>query len=192
MDRESSHFIRIREFRRIPKQPHQKKLPPLLCVHGAPESHLIWLPYLRDFCLERDVYVLAFPSHDNSAPTPSCFDMMFGRLWNEFVNTLDCFARSREKFSIVAHDFGAAWCWSWVKQQQQNRTKVASFITISVGSEFRYDLFELGPLGALTWCYSLPLSLSYYFRWLSLADFLLRRFSQYRGKQKVSFKSLCE
>lgn len=132
-------------------------------------------------------------NYDNSPrPSPTLLDGITDRLGTEFRKVLD--ELESESFGIVAHDFGAAFVWKWMELDPRRAKRVEFFATMSVGPEPRYDVFELGVLGALTWMYSLPLSLGYYLPPLGfVADKLLRWFSGYRGV-KVTSHSLywCE
>jgi pimeloyl-ACP methyl ester carboxylesterase len=167
-------------------------LPPILCVHGAPESHEIFLPYcdLLSRNGTRQVYLLSFPS-EQSKNTPTMKDMVLQTVWLEFSKQLDEFAQAHKKFSIFAHDFGSAWCWTWIRSSEKNAACIHSVFSVSCGPKFRYDLYEHGVFNALTWCYSTILSISYYVPFLPIADWMLRLFSGYKGKQRVSYKSLC-
>ena len=167
------------------------KRDPLLLFHGAPESHKIWIPYLHQLSKERDVFLVAFPSSQCDSATPGFVDMVVDSMFHELVLILNEFAECHPSFAIAAHDFGAKWCFAWLRRT--NRwSQISSFASFSVGPSFRFDLMELGLIGSLTWSYSLILSLSYYFQHFPLADKLLRMFSGYRGRDRVDYRSLCK
>jgi len=102
-----SKFLRLWKH---PKQNIQSTKHPLLLFHGAPESHLIWTPYLDRLGKDRDMYLLAFPSDQSDAPTPSALEMATGRLAHETRVILDAWADAHSTFVVGAHDFGAEMC----------------------------------------------------------------------------------
>jgi len=53
---------------------------------------------------------------------------------------------------VVAHDWGSTHAWRWARAKKD--PPVEAFVALSVGSSFRFDVFEHG-FNAFTWLYGL-------------------------------------
>jgi len=167
--------------------------PPVLCLHGAPESHEIWMPYVAELGgRDKDVYLLAFPSEYSDAPTPSSLDMARGLMWKEFDKLLEDFSKDFGKINVVAHDFGATWFWTWLRGDPKRQERIKCLIALSVGPAMRYDFVEHGVLGALGWLYSTFFCLAFYLPFFArVVEPALRDAGKYKAKKAVTYKSLC-
>jgi pimeloyl-ACP methyl ester carboxylesterase len=64
------------------------------------------------------------------------------------------------KLIIIAHDWGATHTWRWARQKKN--PPIEKLVALSVGSSFRYDIFEHG-FNAFTWLYGLWFCAAWYF-----------------------------
>ena len=142
---------------------------PLLFIHGFPDSPLMWRDYLtpaereQPWLAGRSIYTLAFPNrHTNPDATPSWLALASGGLYQEFdAHMATLIANSPTgKVSLVAHDWGATFSWRFIRRNHP-ASGIDRMASLSVGSSFRYDVFEHG-LGAATWMYAFLFGLPYY------------------------------
>ena len=149
-------------------------------VHGFPDSPEMFAAYhtaeerAQRWLRNRNLYAFEFP---NRLTGPGCvpplrvmvrgFVQDHGSLQAEVDQVLDGLAARSPtgKLLLVAHDWGATSSWSWVRRRPH--APVEKFVSLSVGSSFRYDVWEHGPV-ALSWLYSAVLCLGYLFpvRWV--------------------------
>ena len=147
---------------------------PVLFVHGFPDSPLMFEAYYsheeqaQPWLRGRDIYAFEFPNRlTGPGRVPPLRAMAWGRLRHhgtlqlEVDRVLDQLAARSPtgQLILVAHDWGATSCWSWIRRRP--RAPVEKFVSLSVGSSFRYDVWEHGPT-ALTWLYSSVLSMGYF------------------------------
>lgn len=88
------------------------------------------------------------------------------------------------KVVIVAHDWGATYTWNFLKEYDDVATEcIEYFVSLSVGSSFRYDIWEHG-FKAFLWLYNVLFCLPYYFYVFSffknILYFLLTTFAGYK------------
>ena len=93
-----TRLVRIYEYPCLSVNSAKKN--PLLLFHGAPESHEIWLPYLEELAIDRNVYLVAFPSARSDAPTPSIIDMLLDHPYKEMVRLVNAWADEHPKFQL--------------------------------------------------------------------------------------------
>jgi len=158
----------------------------IVFIHGAPQSHRMWNAYLSQQKLvgQRTVYLLAFPSNDSDKPTPTVWDMIEGATYREFFTTMDFLTDqpSGQHLAVCAHDYGASYMWTYIRHRYRERRalKLDFYIDCSVGSSFRFDVFEAGPHWALMWLYSITFALVYFFPVLGgLVESLLAKVAHY-------------
>jgi len=141
---------------------------PVLLIHGFPDSPAMFAEYhtarerRQPWLQGRSIYALAFPNrHDNLRGMPSISDMAGGRLRREFTALVDAViaASPTGKLLIVAHDWGATYTWDLVRRRPD--VPIEALASLSVGSSFRFDIAEHGPL-ALLWLYNVVFGLPYY------------------------------
>ena len=142
-------------------------------VHGFPDSPEMFAAYhtaeerAQPWLRGRNAYAFEFPNRLTSpGRVPPLWVMVrgfirdHGSLQVEVDQVLDeLAARSPTgKLLLVAHDWGATSCWSWIRRRP--RAPVEKLVSLSVGSSFRYDVWEHG-LSAFSWLYSAVLCLGY-------------------------------
>lgn len=141
---------------------------PALFVHGFPDSPAMFDAYhtpeerAQPWLRGRSVYTLALPNrHDNLSGLPSLSDLRGGRLSREFAALVDAViaASPTGRLVLVAHDWGATFGWELVRRRPD--LPLEAMVALSVGSSFRYDVWEHGP-SALLWLYNCVFGLPYY------------------------------
>jgi len=134
---------------------------PILFLHGAPDSPAIWEAYIQDtksWAQNRQIFTLETPnSVSNPVEPPSLKELFGGAIYDEIAASI--LSRIIEspsgKVVIVAHDFGATYAWNFVRNNISIANQhIEQMVSFSVGSSFRYDVWEHGP-NALTWCYAI-------------------------------------
>lgn len=152
---------------RVHHDPHGKRSP-VIFVHGFPDSPAMFAAYTtpaergQPWLRGRDIYTLAFPNRQsNLAGLPATADLVGGRLRREFAALVDAViaASPTGKIMVVAHDWGATYFWELVRARPA--LPIERAVSLSVGSSFRYDLGEHGPM-ALAWLYNIVFGLPYY------------------------------
>ena len=144
---------------------------PVVFAHGYPDSPLMFKEYYsgkeqkNDWLRGRSIYTIAFPNRRTNRVMPSLLELIRRKVYLEFSHALQSLMHDSPtgKLVLVAHDWGSTYCWDFIR----NHTAMANggveaFVSLSVGSSFRYDLKEHG-LKAFQWMYSGILCLAYYF-----------------------------
>lgn len=141
---------------------------PVLFVHGFPDSPQMFAAYhtpaerSQIWLQGRSVYTIAFPNRQsNPASLPSICDLLSGRLRREFAGLVDAAIATSPtgKIIVVAHDWGATYTWELIRSRPD--LPIERFVSLSVGSSFRYDLGAHG-IRALLWLYNVAFGLPYY------------------------------
>lgn len=133
---------------------------PVLFVHGFPDSPAMFAAYYAEaerdqaWLKDRSIYTYAFPNRHDNPNFPPISALAGGVIEKEFDQALDELARQSPtgKLVIIAHDWGATHSWRWARSRQD--PPLEKMVAFSVGSSFRYDIFEHG-LFAFTWLYGL-------------------------------------
>jgi len=133
---------------------------PIVFIHGFPDSPLMFRDYvseterLQPWLSGRDIYTYSFPNRHDNPDFPGWSELAHGVMVQEFDTLMDDLVRSSPtgKLVLVAHDWGATHAWRWVRRQKV--PPIERFVALSVGSSFRYDVFEHG-LNAFTWLYGI-------------------------------------
>jgi pimeloyl-ACP methyl ester carboxylesterase len=140
---------------------------PVVFVHGFPDSPQMFAAYYAESEREqpwlkgRNIYTVAFPNRHDNPNFPSLADLSRGVIAREFDQIMDDLARRSPtgKLVIVAHDWGATHAWRWARGHKD--PPVEKLVAFSVGSSFRYDVFEHG-LRAFSWLYGLWFATAWY------------------------------
>ena len=133
---------------------------PVVFLHGFPDSPALFAAYVteaergRPWLVGRDLYAVAFPNRHDNPDFPSWRELAGGVMAREFDAVLDELVHRSPtgKLVLVAHDWGATHAWRWAGAKAG--PPVEAFVALSVGSSFRYDVFEHGA-NAFTWLYGL-------------------------------------
>lgn len=144
---------------------------PVLFVHGFPDSPAMFAAYYADserqqpWLTGRSIYTYAFPNRHDNPNFPPLSELMRGVMAREFDQTLDNLARTSPtgKLIIIAHDWGATHTWRWARSRPN--PPIEKLVAFSVGSSFRYDVFEHG-LNAFTWLYGIWFGAAWYLPFL--------------------------
>jgi pimeloyl-ACP methyl ester carboxylesterase len=150
------------------------KKSPVVFVHGFPDSPQMFADY---FCEEecsqpwlqgRSIYTYAFPNRHDNPNFPPLTDLMNGVMVSEFDSTMDELAHISPtgKLTFIVHDWGATHTWRWARSRKN--PPIEKMVTFSVGSSFRYDIFE-HRLNAFTWLYGIWFGSAWYVRSLRKA-----------------------
>lgn len=144
---------------------------PVVFVHGFPDSPEMFAAYFTaaerslPWLAGRSIYTFAFPNRHDNPNFPPLSALAQGVLKKEFDETIDelALASPTGKLVFVAHDWGATHTWRWARSKQ--KPPIEKFIALSVGSSFRYDVWEHG-LNAFTWLYGLWFCAGWYLAFL--------------------------
>ncbi len=147
---------------------------PVLFVHGFPDSPAMFAAYTieaerqQPWLAGRSIYTYAFPNRHDNPNFPPLKELAGGVMAREFDETLDALARQSPtgKLVILAHDWGATHTWRWARGRQN--PPIEKLVAFSVGSSFRYDVFEHG-LNAFTWLYGIWFGSAWYLPFLRQA-----------------------
>jgi pimeloyl-ACP methyl ester carboxylesterase len=161
---------------------------PVVFIHGFPDSPRMFAAYYREaeraqpWLAGRGIYAYAFPNrHDNPNFLPFSA-LVHGDLAREFDQIMDVLAGQSPtgNLIILAHDWGATHTWRWARAR--SNPPIEKLVAFSVGSSFRYDIFEHG-LNAFTWLYGLLFCSAWYLPFLRkpVAN-LIVRFAGYRSE----------
>lgn len=153
---------------------HQEKRSlksPVVFVHGFPDSPHMFADYFsaseraQPWLAGRSIYTFAFPNRHDNPNFPPLLALMRGVIPAEFDALLSELARESPtgKLMLVAHDWGATHSWRWARTQKQ--PAIEKMVALSVGSSFRYDIFEHGT-SAFVWMYGLWFSAAWYLPFL--------------------------
>ena len=180
------------ELHHTPGQPTRS---PLLFLHGFPDSPEMWSAYLAaaregaEWANGRSLYTLAFPNRQTRpAPIPSWRELRHGVLADELAEAIAQLATESPTGKIIpiGHDLGATYIWQYVRQRG-GQVPIEKLVALSVGSSFRYDLWEHG-LNAFTWLYQIPYILPYTLRLPALQKllaYLLVNIAGYRSERSA-------
>jgi pimeloyl-ACP methyl ester carboxylesterase len=147
---------------------------PVVFVHGFPDSPAMFAAYhtaserTQPWLSGRGIYAYAFPNRHDNPNFPPLSELASGVMAREFDATLDDLARQSPtgKLILVAHDWGATHTWRWARARKD--PPIEKMVALSVGSSFRYDIFEHG-LNAFTWMYGLWFGSAWYVPFLRKA-----------------------
>ncbi|MCA9919306.1 MAG: alpha/beta hydrolase [Anaerolineales bacterium] len=165
---------------------------PLLFLHGFPDSPKIWAAYVQAvkegaaWGNGRSLYTLAFPNRQtHPAPIPTWQELRQGVLAQEISQAIAQIATDSPTGKIIpiAHDLGATHIWQYVRQRN-GQVPFEKLVALSVGSSFRYDIWEHG-FGALTWLYQILFILPYTIQlpvFQRLLPYLLTKIAGYRSQ----------
>lgn len=137
-------------------------LAPVIFCHGVPDDDLIFTPYFNLFP-NRRIFVIRFPNKStNPTNVPSLFEMTRDVYYEEFAAHLAWLLKTFGRIALFAHDFGATNCWRYLREERVDSAKIDFFVSCSVGSSMRYDVWEHG-FRAFLWLYAFVFSLTYYY-----------------------------
>jgi pimeloyl-ACP methyl ester carboxylesterase len=140
---------------------------PVVFLHGFPDSPAMFAAYYSEaerrqpWLHGRSIYALSFPNRHDNPHFPPLRALAGGVLHREFDQIMDDLARRSPtgKLVLIAHDWGATHAWRWARARRD--PSVEKMVALSVGSSFRYDIFEHG-MNAFTWLYGLWFCLGWY------------------------------
>jgi pimeloyl-ACP methyl ester carboxylesterase len=137
---------------------------------------------LQPWLAGRGIYTYAFPNRHDNSNFPPFSALRRGVIAGEFDQSMDALAGQSPtgKLIILAHDWGATHTWRWARLQAN--PPIEKLVAFSVGSSFRYDVFEHG-LNAFTWLYGLLFCSAWYLPFLRkpVANMIVR-FAGYRSE----------
>jgi len=140
---------------------------PVVFVHGFPDSPGMFAAYYaleereQPWLKGRSIYCYAFPNRHDNPDFPPLWQLAKGVMAREFDQAMNELSLQSPtgKLIFLSHDWGATHTWRWARKQKN--PPIEKLVAFSVGSSFRYDIFEHG-LNAFTWLYGLWfLSLNY-------------------------------
>ncbi len=155
-------------------QPEHANKSPVVFIHGFPDSPAMFAAYYAEaersqpWLAGRSIYTYAFPNRHDNPNFPPLGELARGVMAREFDETLDGLARQSPtgKLLILAHDWGATHTWRWARRREN--PPIEKLVAFSVGSSFRYDVFEHG-LNAFTWLYGIWFGAAWYLPFLRKA-----------------------
>ena len=162
----------------------------MVFAHGFPDSPMMFRDYFSEkeqnepWLKQRSIYALSFPNrHENCEipPISKLFRGVIAREFDQHMNKLSIESPTR-KLIFVAHDWGATHVWRWARQQSD--PPIEKFVALSVGSSFRFDIWEHG-LSAFVWMYGLWFSLAWYIPCIRTLVSRTLRFGGYRSPTAV-------
>ena len=168
---------------------------PILFLHGFPDSPEMWVAYVAAaregaaWSNGRSLYTLAFPNRQTRpTPIPSWRELHRGVLADEVAEAIAQVATESPTGKIIpiGHDLGATHFWQYVRRRD-GRVPFEKLVALSVGSSFRYDIWEHG-LNAFTWLYQIPYILPYTLRLpvlQKLLAYLLVNVAGYRSERSA-------
>ncbi len=144
---------------------------PVVFVHGFPDSPQMFAAYYAEsersqpWLERRSIYTYAFPNRHDNPNFPPLRALMHGVMVKEFDATMDELAQKSPtgKLNFIVHDWGATHTWRWARSKKN--PPIEKMVTLSVGSSFRYDVFEHG-LNAFTWLYGIWFGSAWYLPFL--------------------------
>lgn len=147
---------------------------PVVFVHGFPDSPAMFVDYVtqaeqsQPWLAGRGIFTYAFPNRHDNPNFPTLSELAGGVMAREFDSLLDDLARQSPtgKLILVAHDWGATHSWRWARARKD--PPIEKMVALSVGSSFRYDIFE-HRLNAFTWMYGLWFGAAWYIPFLRTA-----------------------
>jgi pimeloyl-ACP methyl ester carboxylesterase len=152
----------------IREEPHHTRSS-VVFIHGFPDSPLMFDAYVTPEELDspwlrgRNVYRIALPNRHTNPNWPSIPQMARGVMTREFKTLMDGIAEASPTGQMIpiAHDWGATYTWRYIKAGAE--AHIERLIALSVGSSFRFDLWEHG-LRALGWNYTILFVAGWYLR----------------------------
>ncbi len=144
---------------------------PVVFIHGFPDSPAMYRAYFTEeerqqpWLEGRSIYTYAFPNRHDNPDFPSWGELAGGVMAREFNEIMDGVAQQSPtgKLVILAHDWGCTHTWRWAREREN--PPIEKLVAFSVGSSFRYDIFEHG-LSAFTWLYGIWFCLPWYIPFL--------------------------
>ncbi len=144
---------------------------PIVFVHGFPDSPKMFEAYFSEaerdqpWLQGRSLYTYAFPNRHDNPNFPELAVLMGGVMSREFDETMDVLSWKSPtgRLIFVAHDWGATHTWRWARGR--GYPPIEKMVALSVGSSFRYDVFEHG-LNAFTWLYGIWFGSAWYIPFL--------------------------
>ena len=144
---------------------------PIVFVHGFPDSPKMFTAYFSEaerdqpWLRGRSLYTYAFPNRHDNPNFPGLTALVGGVMSREFDETMDDLAQKSHtgRLIFVAHDWGATHTWRWARGRKN--PPIEKMVALSVGSSFRYDVFEHG-LNAFTWLYGIWFGSAWYIPFL--------------------------
>lgn len=141
---------------------------PVVFCHGFPDSRLMYADYYAEtdqpWLANRSIYALEFPNRQtNFEVFPTLKEMrkkVLEKEWETLVNQIADLSPTN-KIVPIAHDLGATYMWKYIREQD-GEGKIDKMVSLSVGSSFRYDVWEHGSKTALWPIYRLLFSLPFY------------------------------
>lgn len=145
---------------------------PVVFIRGFPDSPQMFAAYYSDSEREqswlqgRSVYTYAFPNRHDNPNFPSFSELVRGNIAHEFDETMDELVQKSPtgKLIFISHDWGATHTWRWARGRRN--PSIEKMVALSVGSSFRFDIFEHG-LNAFSWLYGLWFCMAWYVPFLS-------------------------
>lgn len=140
---------------------------PVVFVHGFPDSPKMFAAYYTEaerdqpWLKGRSIYTYAFPNRHDNPNFPPLTELMNGVMVREFDATMDALAQKSPTglLRFIVHDWGATHTWRWARSRKN--PPIEKMVALSVGSSFRYDVFEHG-LNAFTWLYGIWFGSAWY------------------------------
>ena len=144
---------------------------PVVFVHGFPDSPRMFSAYfaeaerIKPWLKGRSIYTYAFPNRHDNPNFPPLSELAGGVMAREFDQSMDKLATASPtgKLVMLVHDWGATHTWRWARSQ--SKPPIEKLVAFSVGSSFRYDVFEHG-LNAFTWLYGIWFGSAWYLPFL--------------------------
>jgi pimeloyl-ACP methyl ester carboxylesterase len=161
---------------------------PAVFIHGFPDSPRMFADYTSEaersqpWLMGRGIYTYAFPNRQDNPNFPPLSALAHGVIAHEFDQSMDDLAGQSPtgKLIVMAHDWGATHTWRWARKRA--KPPIEKLVAFSVGSSFRYDIFEHG-LNAFTWLYGLLFCAPWYLPFLRKAvPRMIVRFAGYRSE----------
>ncbi|MGJ3241090.1 MAG: alpha/beta fold hydrolase [Anaerolineae bacterium] len=164
---------------------------PIIFIHGFPDSPEIFADYhtpheqAQDWLQGRNIYAIEFPNRHTRPNFPPLLALISGQMRCEFAEHLTHLIADSPTGQVIpiAHDLGATYTWRYIRQQ--GGAGIERFVSLSVGSSFRYDIWEHGA-SAITWLYSLIYILPYYLPFAPFRRMLAQALTQTAGYQSDS------
>ena len=147
--------------------PGKNTASPIVFIHGFPDSPRMFSAYYAEseraqaWLRNRAIYTYAFPNRHDNPNYPDLSELSQGVMAREFDQIMDTLAAKSPtgKLVIVAHDWGATHTWRWARKHP--KPPIEKLVALSVGSSFRYDVFEHG-FNAFTWLYGIWFGSAWY------------------------------
>lgn len=141
---------------------------PIVFVHGFPDSARLFEAYhsvserQAAWLKGRSIYAIEFPNRQQSNPQiPNLLQLIRQVMKKEFATLITQLiqASPSQKIIPIVHDLGATYTWRYIRENGDSG--IEKMVALSVGSSFRFDIWEHG-FFAIAWLYSLLYILPYY------------------------------